>query len=141
MKIVVAGCGRVGAYLAIKLSAKGHNVAVIDKDPTAFEHLPATFEGTTIPGALDGEILHKAGIENSDAFISVTSSDNSNIASAVAAKDTYGVPKVVARVYEPRRLEVCRQLGVPAVSIVAGVTNDVLSLILDSEPAGKKTSG
>ena len=141
MKIIVAGCGRVGAYLAKVLSAKGHEVTVIDKDPSAFERLGATFNGTTIPGALDGDILNKAGIENSDAFISVTSSDNSNIASAVAAKDTYGVPKVVARAYEPRRLEVCRQLGVPAVSIVAGVSDDVLSLILDADPAGKKTSG
>ncbi len=61
MRVVVMGCGRVGANLALKLQAAGHAVAVIDRDPTAFRRLPDDFGGTTVKGVgFDQEVLRRA---------------------------------------------------------------------------------
>lgn len=134
MKIIVAGCGRVGASLATKLSLEGHDVAVVDKDPTSFERLGKSFKGATVKGMVfDGEALKKAGIERADAFVSVTSGDNSNIVSATIAKDIYRVPKVVARIYEPRRAEIYRRFGIPTVSTVTWGTNEIHTLLTHAE--------
>lgn len=142
MKVLIAGCGRVGAYLAGRLSMEGHDVAVIDKDPTAFERLGKAFKGITVRGfVFDGEALKKAGIERADAFASVTSGDNSNIVSATIAKDIYKVPKVVARIYEPRRAEIYRRLGIPTVSPVTWASNELLTLMLHAELTREVTFG
>lgn len=133
MKIIVAGCGRVGASLAAKLSLEGHDVAVVDKDPTAFERLGKNFKGSTVRGMVfDGEALKKAGIDRADAFVSVTSGDNSNIVSATIAKEIYKVPKVVARIYEPRRAEIYRRFGIPTISAVTWGTNEIHTLLTAS---------
>lgn len=142
MKVIVAGCGRVGSSLANRLSMEGHDVAVIDKDPTSFERLGKTFKGATVKGfVFDGEALKKAGIERADAFISVTSGDNSNVVSATIAKDIYRVPKVVARIYEPRRAEIYRRLGIPTVSSVTWASNEILTLVLHTEITTEATFG
>lgn len=142
MKVVIAGCGRVGAMLATKFSMDGHDVAVIDKDPSSFERLGKTFKGTTVKGfVFDGEALRKAGIERADAFASVTSGDNSNMVSATIAKDIYKVPKVVARIYEPRRAEIYRRLGIATVSSVTWASNEILTLMLHAELTREVTFG
>src|SRR5665647_295064 len=113
MKIIIAGCGRVGATIATKLSLEGHEISIIDKNTEAFESLGKNFKGQTIKGmAFDGDALKKAGIERADAFLSVTSGDNSNVVSATIAKDVYRVPKIVARIYDPRRAEIYRKFGI-----------------------------
>ncbi|MFZ3062750.1 MAG: NAD-binding protein [Actinomycetota bacterium] len=142
MKVIVAGCGRVGSSLANRLSMEGHDVAVVDKDPTSFERLGKTFKGITVKGfVFDGEALKKAGIERADAFISVTSGDNSNVVAATIAKDIYRVPKVVARIYEPRRAEIYRRLGIPTVSTVTWASNEILTLVLHTEITTEATFG
>lgn len=142
MKVVIAGCGRVGSTLATKLSREGHAVSVVDKDPTSFERLGKTFKGTTVRGfVFDGEALRKAGIEKADAFASVTSGDNSNIVSATIAKDIYRVPKVVARIYDPRRAEIYRRLGIATVSSVSWASNEILTLMLHTEVTRDVTLG
>lgn len=142
MKVIVAGCGRVGSSLANRLSMEGHDVAVVDKDPTSFERLGKTFKGITVKGfVFDGEALKKAGIERADAFISVTSGDNSNVVAATIAKDIYRVPKVVARIYEPRRADIYRRLGIPTVSSVTWASNEILTLVLHTEITTEATFG
>lgn len=134
MKVVVAGCGRVGAFLANRLEMENHEVSVIDKDPVAFERLGTKFKGTTVKGMVfDRETIEKAGIDRADAFISVTSGDNSNIISAIIAREVFKVPKVVARIYEPRRAEIYRRLGIPTVSSVAWASNEILTLVLHAQ--------
>lgn len=131
MKVVIAGCGRVGALLATKLSAEGHEVAVIDRDQTAFGRLGKSFSGEMIRGIVfDRDCLEKAGLARADAFVSVTSGDNSNIISATIARDIYRVPSVVARIFDPRRADIYRRLGIVTVSSVAWATNEIMSLIL-----------
>lgn len=142
MRVVIAGCGRVGALLSMHLSLDGHEVALIDKDPAAFRRLPHGFTGTTHRGhAFDRAALIEAGIEHADAFVSVTSGDNSNVVSALVAKEVFRVPRVVARIYDPHRAEIYRRFGVPAVSSVAWSVGEVLSLLLRAGIAEEATFG
>jgi trk/ktr system potassium uptake protein len=117
--VVIMGCGRVGSTLAHSLEALGHAVAVIDQDGDAFRRLSADFAGLTITGiGFDRDVLIQAGIERADAFAAVSSGDNSNIISARLARETFGVQRVVARIYDQRRAEVYERLGIPTVATV-----------------------
>ncbi|MBN2026422.1 MAG: TrkA family potassium uptake protein [Actinobacteria bacterium] len=138
MHVVIGGCGRVGSYLAYMLEREGHTVAVIDKDPESFENLWEGFSGKKVKGVVfDRDALMEAGIERADAFASVTSGDNSNIVSARLAKEYFRVPKVITRIYDPRRAEIYRRLNIPTIASVAWAGHRMLSFIshgeLDSE--------
>ena len=105
MKIIIIGCGRVGAGLAKSLSLKGVDVAVIDKDPRAFEALGKTFKGSTHVGiGFDEYVLKEAGIMQAEGLAAVTASDEANL--------------VAARVYEPQKAKIYRRLGIQTVSPV-----------------------
>jgi len=117
--VVIMGCGRLGSTLAHKLDAQGHSVAVIDQNADAFRRLGAEFSGTTVTGmGFDRDVLRAAGIERADAFAAVSSGDNSNIISARLARETYGVSRVVARIYDARRALVYERLGIPTVATI-----------------------
>lgn len=124
------GCGRVGSALAEKLDQAGHSVAVIDQDATAFRKLSSSFAGRTITGVgFDRDRLREAGIERADAFAAVSSGDNSNIISARVARETFSVPNVVARIYDPRRAEIYQRLGIETVATVAWTTQQIIRRI------------
>ncbi len=119
MHIVIMGCGRVGSTLAQNLESRGHLVAVIDQNPDAFRRLGAEFAGLTVTGVgFDRDVLIEAGIERAEAFAAVSSGDNSNIISARLARETFGVRRVVARIYDQKRAEVYERLGIPTVATV-----------------------
>ena len=119
MHVVIMGCGRLGSTLAQNLDGRGHSVAVIDQNSDAFRRLGAEFGGTTVTGVgFDRDVLHSAGIERADAFAAVSSGDNSNIISARLARETYGVVRVVARIYDARRAQVYERLGIPTVATI-----------------------
>src|SRR5574340_915659 len=103
MHVIIGGFGRVGRYLATMLEARGHSVAVIDRNEAAFAHSGQDIRGSRLTGEVfDRGTLVKAGIERADAYAAVTSGDNSNIVSARIARERFGVPSVVARIYDPR---------------------------------------
>lgn len=119
MHVVIMGCGRVGSTLAHTLESRGHSVAVIDQDSDAFRRLGAEFAGETVTGnGFDRDVLQEAGIERADAFAAVSSGDNSNIISARLARETFGVCRVVARIYDQRRAQVYERVGIPTVATV-----------------------
>ena len=125
------GCGRVGSLLAHSLDDLGHSVAVIDQEAGAFRRLGSHFSGLTITGVgFDRETLEAAGIERADAFTAVSSGDNSNILGARVARETYGVDRVVARIYDPRRAEIYERLGIPTVATVAWTAGQILRRVL-----------
>jgi trk system potassium uptake protein TrkA len=125
--VVIMGCGRVGSTLAQSLEQRGHTVAVIDVDADAFRRLGSDFHGTTITGiGFDRDVLLEAGIERADAFAAVSSGDNSNIISARVARETFGVDRVVARIYDPKRAEVYERLGIPTVATVRWTADRML---------------
>lgn len=115
--MIIVGCGRVGSELAKLLSAEGHDLVVIDKNPTAFDRLGGTFNGLTLVGnGFSLSLLKQAGIEKADAFCAVTNGDNTNLVSAQAAKKIFKVPKVIARVYDPQRAHIYQALGLDIIS-------------------------
>jgi len=131
--IVIMGCGRVGSALANELDRAGHSVAVIDSEVKAFRRLHGNFGGTTVTGiGFDRDVLIESGIERADAFAAVSSGDNSNILAARVARENFGVERVVARIYDPRRAEVYERLGIPTVATVAWTTAQMMRRMLPS---------
>jgi trk system potassium uptake protein TrkA len=117
MKIIVMGCGRVGEQVARLMADEGHDVTVIDYDAIALEKLGSHFKGRKVVGVgFDKETLLKAGIEQAEAFAATSSSDNANIVAARIARNIFHVPRVVARLYDPRRAEIYRRLGTMTIS-------------------------
>lgn len=134
MYVVIMGCGRVGSQLAKVLTLEGHQVAVIDKDKAAFKRLGPTFTGNKYEGiGFDLEVLKAAGIEKADAFVAVTNGDNTNILGARIAKNTFRVPKVIARIYDPVREKLYRQLGIQTISSTSWAANKIKDLVLHAE--------
>lgn len=119
MKIIIVGCGRVGAGLAKNLSLQGLDVTVIDKNKAAFDALGPAFRGKTVEGiGFDQKVLSRAGIEKADALAAVTASDEANIVAARMARSYFRVPFVAARVYEPQKAKIYRRLGIQTISPV-----------------------
>jgi trk system potassium uptake protein TrkA len=115
--IIVVGCGRVGAELALSVARQGRVVAVMDANPRSFDRLGIEFKGRLVQGdALDREALRRAGIENAHGLAAVTSSDSANIITARIARDIFGVEHVVARVYDPQRTPIYEKLGLQTVA-------------------------
>jgi trk system potassium uptake protein len=109
------------------LEDQGHSVAVIDQDPEAFRKLRSGFKGTKVTGVgFDRDVMTEAGIERADAFAAVSSGDNSNVIAARVARESFGVQRVVARIYDPRRAEVYQRLGIPTVATVAWTADQML---------------
>jgi trk system potassium uptake protein TrkA len=137
VRVVVMGCGRVGSSVADGLSRIGHEVAVIDSDESAFSRLSPEFTGERVLGlGFDRDVLLKSGIEGADAFAAVSSGDNSNIISARLARETFGVRRVVARIYDAKRAEVYERLGIPTIATVPWTTDRLLhALTQESETA------
>jgi len=124
------GCGRVGAALAEALSRLDHEVAIIDRDESAFHRLSGEFTGERITGmGFDRDVLLRAGIERADAFAAVSSGDNSNIISARVAREMFGVTRVVARIYDAKRAAVYERLGIPTIATVPWTTDRLLNTL------------
>jgi trk system potassium uptake protein TrkA len=130
MKAIIMGCGRVGSTLAHQLSVDRHDVCVLDRDPDARELLPAAFPGRFLVGnGYHRGLLEQAGISTADAFVAVTSGDNTNIVGARIAKEDYRVPQVIARIYDPRRADIYQTLGIPTVASVRWTVNRINQLL------------
>ena len=131
MHIVIMGCGRVGSTLAHILEDRGCSVAVIDQDPDAFRRLGSSFKGRKITGVgFDQTVLEQAGIREAGAFAAVSSGDNSNVIAARVARESFGVERVAARIYDPRRAEVYQRLGIPTVATVRWTADQMLRRLL-----------
>ena len=143
--IVIMGCGRVGSTIAHILEDQGHSVAVIDQDADAFRKLRSGFKGRKITGyGFDRDVLIEAGIEEAEAFAAVSSGDNSNIISARVVRESFGIQRVAARIYDPRRAEVYQRLGIPTVATVRWTADQMLRTLLPDgaeslwrDPTGK----
>lgn len=135
LHVVIGGYGRVGRLLARALEFEGHSVSVIDQNPLVFdcyeseEILGQKFIGTVF----DRDVLEDAGIRDADCFAAVTSGDNSNIVAARTAKEQYRVPRVIARIYDPRRAEIYRGLGISTIASVTWTSTRLLDMITHTD--------
>jgi trk system potassium uptake protein TrkA len=134
MHVIVVGCGRVGSEVAVSLASTEHDVIVIDRKAEAFRRLGEDFKGTTMVGVgFDRDVLTEAGITPDCAVAAVTSGDNSNILIARVARETFGVKRVVARIYDPRRASIYERLGIATVASVAWTSARVLRHLVGNE--------
>ncbi len=134
MKIVIVGCGRVGAFLAGLLDSGGHDVTIVDLERGSFGHLPASFKGTTLMGnGTDLEVLRQAGIDKTDAFFTLTQGDNRNLMAAQVAKKVFGVKQVIAKVNDPIRANTYRKHGIVTVSRTS-ILGTLLEAMLMGDP-------
>ena len=116
-KVIILGCGRVGAELASLLDRDGHDVTVIDTNVETFRRLPVGFTGTILAGdGLDADMLQRAGVEKADAFIALTDGDNHNIIATEIARHLHNVPTVISQIKDPLRSEAFDALGIESVS-------------------------
>lgn len=139
MHVVIGGCGRVGSQLAVALLGQGHEVAVIDKNAGSFRRLGEDFPGQLVQGfCFDRAVMEEAGIRRAQAFVAVTSGDNSNVVSARAARDHYGVERVVARIYDPERAGIYERLGIRTIASARWTAEEVLRWLL---PQGDRIEG
>ncbi|WP_116714446.1 potassium channel family protein [Euzebya tangerina] len=142
MRVIIAGCGRVGSGLASGLDHLGHQVAVIDRNARSFRRLGADFGGRTITGvAFDRETLAQAEVEDADAFVAVTSGDNSNIVSARTARRAFGVRTCVARIYDSRRAAIYERHGITTIATTRWSIDAVLGQILTDAARIETTIG
>ncbi|MEU4498544.1 TrkA family potassium uptake protein [Streptomyces sp. NPDC023998] len=142
MRIIIAGCGRVGSALATRLAAEGHDVRLIDRAQGSRRRLPEGFAGQFLEGnGFSRTVLERAGIEHADALVAVTSGDNSNIVTARTAKETYRVPIVLARIYDPRRADIYRELGIPTIASVRWTVNQIHQMLLHRHLTPELTFG
>jgi trk system potassium uptake protein TrkA len=131
LHVVIGGYGRVGRYLARMLEFEGNTVSVIDHNPLVFD----CEEGDEIMGqkfvgpVFDRDVLEDAGIRDADCFAAVTSGDNSNIVAARTAKEYFRVPRVIARIYDPRRAEIYRGLGISTIASVTWTSTRLLDMV------------
>jgi trk system potassium uptake protein TrkA len=130
MKLIIVGCGKVGSELAHAVSRDGHDVFVIDRDPSAFERLDSDFTGRTIQGdARSDRVLLRAGIETADGLATLSSNDMMNFVVARAARMIFNVPNVVARVYDPNHHEVFTDAGIQTITSSSWAANRIEQLL------------
>lgn len=117
MRVIIVGCGKLGSGLAKALTRKGNQVTIIDSNADAFELLDKDFSGKTIAGiGFDRDILEKSNISHADAIIACSKSDEINALIGKIARDIYRVPRVISRLYDPRRAEIYHSLGIQTLS-------------------------
>jgi len=131
MRVIVVGCGRVGAALASQLAIEGHDVRVVDRNPKTRALLGEAFSGKFCVGnGYSRRVLEDAGITAADALVAVTSGDNTNVVAARTAREEYRVPAVIARIYDPRRADIYRELGIPTVASVRWTVNEIRQMLV-----------
>ena len=134
MRVIVMGCGRVGEQVSLLMEQDGHEVTVVDFDANALARLGPEFKGRKIKGVgFDRKVLIEAGIENADAFAATSSSDSVNIVAARIARNIFRVPRVVARLYDPRRAEIYQRLGLLTISSTSLGAERIRELITHTE--------
>ncbi|MBI3241671.1 MAG: TrkA family potassium uptake protein [Chloroflexi bacterium] len=131
--IIIVGCGRVGAELALSIARQNHQVTIVDVNTRSFDRLGPDFRGRTVQGeAIDEDVLKRAGIESAHGFVAATTSDSVNFVAARAARDIFHVEHVVARVYNPRRAQIYERLGIQTVTSSSWGAQRLEQLILHS---------
>jgi trk system potassium uptake protein TrkA len=142
MKVIVVGCGRLGAELAYRLYKEGHDVAVVDNSPASFGALPPDYAGRLCEGdAMSYDVLHRAGIETADAVATVTSSDPLNIVVGHIARSVFQVPNVVARNYSPEFRTLFEEFGLQVVTATSWGAQRVIEMIYESNVRSVLSTG
>ena len=132
MRVVIVGCGRVGAIVAELLDAAGHEVVILDIRTSAFDRLTPSFRGNAIRGdGTDEDVLRRAGTEGAEVFLALTEGDNRNTMAAQLAAEVLGAQRIVAKINDPVRAEAYASLGIATLcrtNMMADAVYDYLGL-------------
>ena len=136
MKVVIVGCGRVGAVLAESFDAVGYEVVVLDLSTSAFDRLHTSFAGNAVRGdGTDEDTLRRAGAEDADLFLAMTEGDNRNVMAAQLALESLGAGRVIAKINDPVRAAAYASLGIATLCRTALMADAVLDFV------GERVSG
>ncbi|MDF2537272.1 MAG: trkA 2 [Herbinix sp.] len=136
---IIIGSGRLGTDLAVTLSVNGGNVMIIDNNKDAFRKLSSSYGGLTLIGdATDIDLLNEAQIARASAVVAVTNNDNTNIMAAQIAKELYKVKHVIARLYDPERECVYRELGIETICPAILSANEIRKLLGNAQKEGDR---
>ena len=136
MRVIIVGCGRVGARTAAQLDTNGDRVTVVDTDARAFNRLPPTFGGATVRGSgTDEDVLRAAGAEATDLLMALTEGDNRNALSAQLGKHTFGVPRVIAKINDPLRADAYLALGLETICRTTMLSGALIQAATESTDA------
>ena len=134
MKVIVIGYGRIGSQVSKFLTDQKHDVTIIDHDSNADVRLGPNFKGRIIRGlGFDRNVLIQAGIEQAEAFIAASTSDNANIVAARIARNIFHVPRVVARLYDPLRAEIYQRLGLTTISATNWAAEKIFQVLTHTD--------
>jgi len=130
MQVVIMGCGRTGSALATRCEAEGDQVTVMDPDDAARGRLPAGFHGRFLAGSgVTPAVAEAAGVKHAEAFVALTPNDSANIIAARMARDTFRVPRVIARLHDPAHAPLYSELGITTVGSVQTTVNRIMQLL------------
>lgn len=136
MKLVIVGCGRVGAALAEAFDNGGHDVTILDTSTRAFDRLSGEFKGQAIRGdGTDEDVLRRAGADGANVFLALTNGDNRNVMAAQIAMEKFNVEKAVAKINDPVRAAAYADLGIATVCRTTMLTDAILGY-LTQRPTG-----
>ncbi|MDU1522354.1 MAG: TrkA family potassium uptake protein, partial [Actinomyces sp.] len=102
MKIVIAGAGSVGRFVALELLDHGHEVTLIDNNPDQMRVATVADADWVLADACSPDVLADAGVRETDVLVAATGDDKANLVISLLAKTEFGVPRVVARINHPR---------------------------------------
>ncbi len=130
MKVIIVGCGKMGSGLALELVKKGHRVTVVGASIDEFSMLGKGFQGETIVGVgFDQQVLEQAGIKRADAIVACTKSDETNAVIGRISRNIYKVPRVISRLYDPRKAEIYRSLGIQTIATTSWGVKHAIELL------------
>lgn len=136
MRVVVIGCGRIGAHVARRLAADGHAVCVVDHEAASLSRLGDGFAGETVVGpGFDRDVLRSARVDEADAVVVLTNLDTTNFMVAQAVTGLFGVQSVTVRVNDPEFQTIFEELGLQTIPLPDLVLDQVREHVAP-RPAG-----
>ena len=136
MKVVILGCGRMGAMLAGRLFLSGNDVTIIDQDATQFRRLSEDYHGKKVVGnGTEQDTLRRAGLGEADVFVAITQGDNRNIMASQIARVIFNVQRVYTRIKDPLRADCFSHAGLQTFCTTILACDFVEGVILNSESA------
>ncbi|MFM7082401.1 MAG: potassium channel family protein, partial [Actinomycetota bacterium] len=138
MKVIIAGGGSVGRFTAREMVLAGHSVTVIDNDRATLREYQSRSESKGIEwhfgDACDYAVLEAVDTRSADVVASVTGDDEDNLVVSLLAKQEFGVPRVVARVNNPKNYWMFNQMW--GVDVSVSTPHLITSLVQEATSVG-----
>ncbi|MGH9170738.1 MAG: potassium channel family protein [Acidimicrobiales bacterium] len=134
MRVVVAGAGKVGCFLAEDLTQSGHDVLLIDKNSELVSSLEPRDRVTVVAAdACEVSSLHAVKLNEADVMVAVTGDDEDNLVISLLAKQEFAVPRVIARVNHPKNHWLFNEawgvdVAVSTPQLLAGLVEEAVSV-------------